>query len=629
MNGVVTKRTIVRVFFWPGAVLTVAVVVFLVAAFSAQKQIADAQVVNFYSSECVGGWDESPLASGEPQVTSHISADYTKENSAYLENKSSPITCGQFTGTLPPETYHTRVMVRFSWKQVTPPILPLPEVVPAAVSDGTGTSSGTTTDTSTDGVSETGDGGTSTASTSLPGVSVTEPDTVGTSTPVLPPDTTASTSFQGVSETGSTTATTSLTPEPASASVSEPALAPAAEPKVEPSTAPAPDLTPTPTPAPNTVSWWPHILPAYAQAEELVVTSAEMLSSATETAPPVPVMQGGVSATDSTTTTLTPEDVASSSFATSTTPDGAQFIVRYTVDGTLWHILGYVTSIDNDVRLEFPKEVLPTLDDISHIQISITPLIHIDTMQPVYLDAVWLEVSYAPLGELGVHGISDIVPTITPFSDLVSDTVTTSSGVASTTMTTVDFANHITAVHGIDERYVLVNVLTGTTSTEVWLFDMRDQLVHRIGRDKAQIGTMQAGSKDGMIFWLNAARDTIYTYDLRTAGSLHEMLLVGNLPTDSEYVLTFPFTSWQVNWRGDTFYFRTRKTGEVFQDENTDSARKFFNYFNLTQSLSYDQIQAIGGTFISEDEVNRSTTSTSTAEPATTTTSSSTTEASL
>jgi hypothetical protein len=158
---------------------------------------------------------------------------------------------------------------------------------------------------------------------------------------------------------------------------------------------------------------------------------------------------------------------------------------------------------------------------------------------------------------------------------------------------------------------------------------MQHQLIHRIGRDKAQIGTMQAGTKDGMIFWLNAQHDAIYSYDLRTAGSLHQMTLVGNLPSGIEYVLTFPFTSWEVIWRGDSFYFKTRKTGEVFQDENTNSAQRLFEYFALARHVPYERLQEIGGTFITEAEAEKSfatstdsgATGTSTTEFATSTTS--------
>jgi hypothetical protein len=248
--------------------------------------------------------------------------------------------------------------------------------------------------------------------------------------------------------------------------------------------------------------------------------------------------------------------------------EGAQFVVQYTLDGMTWQVLGYVTTIDADVRLEFPKDILPTLGDISRVQLSVTPLLHIDTMPPVYLDAVWLEVSYAPLGELGVHGISDIVPSITPFEGLISDTVATGSFSASTTGPLVSpaaFVQGITAVYGIDEQHVLVTLTIGTSTKELWLFDMKKYLIHRIGKDAAEIGTMPPSAKDGMIFWLNSRGDTLYTYDLRTAGSLHEMILVGNLPTGTDYTLTFPFTDWEVLWRGDAFYYRARRTSACRQ----------------------------------------------------------------
>lgn len=132
---------------------------------------------------------------------------------------------------------------------------------------------------------------------------------------------------------------------------------------------------------------------------------------------------------------------------------------------------------------------------------------------------------------------------------------------------------------------------------------MRDAMIHHIGIGEAEIGAMPAGIKDGMIFWLNATQEKIFTYDLLTAGSLHEMLLVKNLPPGRLYRLTFPFTNWELIWRGDRFYFFSRKTGEVFQDENTHSAQRFFEYFPLLASLPLARIQEIGGTFVTESDM--------------------------
>jgi hypothetical protein len=515
-------------------------------------------------------------------------------------------------------------MVRFSWKQMFPTPVEVPDVLPDVPADSsTGTSTELlTVDTSTGSSTESDTVVTEQGSSTIPigdesGTSTLDSDSENnSSTSSLPVDDAVPT--EASTTNASTTDVSSPNPENTAESETMSPQTPPEEtpvlnevPPESPPADPAPESTPVP--AAETVSWWPFLMPAYALAEELATgTLALPVTDTPVLAPEVLPIADVSDSTTSTSTVAIPEITQSSSTATTTTPEGAQFVVQYTLDGIVWRILGYVTTVDTDVRLEFPKDILPTLSDISRMKISITPVLQIDTIQPVFLDAVWLEVSYAPLGELGVHGISDIVPSVTPFDMLISDT--SASGTATTSlphMTTTEFVNAITAVHGIDERYVLVDVSVGTSTVEVWLFDMTDHLVHRIGRDNAQIGTMSAGVKEKMIFWLNAAGDTIYTYDLRTAGSLHEMILVGNLPTDNEPVLTFPFTGWQVIWRGDKFYFWTRKTGEVFQDENTNSARTFFTYFNLTTTLPYDQLQTIGGTFVTEADVTFGSMSTS------------------
>lgn len=588
-------------------------VVFFLILFSTDKKVADAQVVNFYSTECDGGWDNPGYAAGEPTVLVQ-SLDYTAQNSAYLHAKLSPLTCGGFLGKLPAETYYTRVMVRFSWKQETATsssnLVPVLDSVIFNNDDSTNTESAVDSDASGEIVHPREDAqlmnpdamGTSTSSVSVE-ESSKETDFVDMSTSSVD---VATNTQQFVPEDlptveDSLPTTSEAEPEPVVPTTPHEAV-PVSEP--EPELVPAAELNSSPDIV--SMSWWQTMMPRYAYAEEL--------SSSTVVIPEeidVTLFESATVTSEENSMATTSVDTPGEKYIATTTPDvqstpaGAQFVVRYTVDGFLWHVLGYITTVDNDVRLEFPKEIFPTLDDISRMKISITPLEQIDTMPGVYLDGIWLEVSYAPLGELGVHGISDIVPTIAPFDSFISDTAATNSAAVATSgphMSTSDFANRITAVHGINERYVLVNVSIDSSTEEVWLFDMADHLVHRIGWDKAQIGTMRAGVKDGMIFWLDVSRDTIYTYDLRTAGSLYEMTLVGNLPVGAEYSLTFPFTSWQVIWRGDSFYFSSRKTGEVFPDENTVSSRHFFDYFALSHHLPYDRIQSIGGTFVDAAE---------------------------
>ena len=637
MQDVATKRTIGRVFFWPATVITVLGGFLLYGAFQTDQHVADAQMVNFYAGDCTGGWDGSGLAAHEPQVSSQSSETFTKENSAYLENKISPITCDQYSGTLPPETYHTRVMVRFSWKQDSPAIPEPPVALDPGIQpeESLSTSTGTSTLTSLAGE------GTTTTEQSPSNASTTVSDESSSTPPVVDESSTTTETLPALSATSTIdaepeTASTTAPAVPESVREPEPEPEPVVIPPVESNPEPSPTVPPDPveTPPADVVSWWPLLLPPYAYAEELATGTLDISPLVATQTITSSIPTGGIATDTATMTVLNHLGTLSTPLGTTTVSDGAQFVVQYTLDGVTWQVLGYVARVDSDVRLEFPRDILPTLDDISHMQLSITPLASIDTIQPVYLDAVWLEVSYAPLGELGVHSISDIVPTITSFESMISDMVATGSVDASTSlphMTPGEFAQSLTQVHGIDTRYVLATLLVGTSTHELWLFDMRNHLIHRIGRDKAQIGTMPAYTKDGMIFWLNVARDALYTYDLRTAGSLHEMTLVGNLPVGLEYVLTFPFTSWQVMWRGDSFYFKTRKTGEVFQDENTDSASEFFRYFTLSQLLPFDRVQDIGGTFVTEREdtftpMSTSTAITSTSTPDILTTSASTTD---
>jgi hypothetical protein len=555
-------------------IVAVVVGLFGLFLFTAWKNstTVEAQLVNYYPSVCEGGWVQPMRAVGQPDVVEGNA--YTPDNSAMFIDNAASIYCSQYSGMLPPQTYHTRVMVRFSWQQPEPVTPARPErsappngVVIPLVATSTGTSSDSI-DTANS---------SSTTTTTLT-------DTDGTDVGDYIDDTEATTSVAAdvatsavIGSDGDVGEEPSATDVPASQSeIPEQSPTETIELENAVDTPPAPTEN-SPESTGNESAWWQQLLPLAHANEQLNEISD--ISTSTDITVAVPAMSSDA------------------------VPPEAQFMVQYTLDGVTWHVLGYVATVSNDVRFLLPKAVVSTIEDISLLQIAIVPLMQYDVVPVVYLDAIWLEVEYAPNAEIGAYAETDLVPIVDTIDAVILPDIVATSNAATGTLSRTDFVQGLRYVHGLDERYVLTAVAINATTTELWVFDMALLTRHRIGYGNAAPGKMLPATKDKMVFWKNIAEDKLYVYDLRTAGDIHEIVLVQNASFASEQRLSFPFTHWELVWRGDKSYFYSRDSGEVFQDEHTAAAMKLFLHFGVTQTLSYDTLHTIGATFIAPEDV--------------------------
>lgn len=580
------------------AVTIVTTTVFLILLDLDNSKFASAQLVNFASTKCEGGWAKVENASGKPTVDN---GGYTEQNSAVYLDNASEIKCYGFEGVLPPQTYHTRVFLRFSWEQIRTDSnrnndkSQVDEEVPKENEEVT--SGFEVSNDNQESVSESTD-------TSANTDTSTDVDTLEDLTPSSEPETLPEEAVDKelpdeiqVSESGDNVPEEIEDVKPAEA------IAPTEEP-----------ATPT-----DEVSWWKWFGGvAFAQEDVLVggvsadvSGNDEMVSSSiiledipNDILPLSDVEDSEIPINDSASSTSVEDDYSSASTSDTPLPNPiqsqltSQFAVYVQLADSGWRLLGEVVTINNDIRFEIPKDLIATVEDISLIQIKLVPLTQFDLVPPVYLDAMWLEVSYAPVGDLGVHSVSQILPEVYKLSDIISESGTSSVIVASSTMpifaSKTDFAQAIEYMHGVDARHLLVGIKTHSETRELWLIDNTTLLVSRIGFGEAVFGDMSPVMKDGLIFWLNTSKNKIYTFDMRTSGILNEMMLVANLPDTEEYRLEFPFTDWQVIWRGSNLYFFSAATGELFTDENTKSVEYFANMLNLGQYLSEERLGILG-----------------------------------
>lgn len=75
-----------------------------------------AEILEFYPSSCLGGWQNPQNAQGKPELESNVkSEDFNDNNSAILKNIISEIYCGNFKGDVLENTIPKKVFLKFSW----------------------------------------------------------------------------------------------------------------------------------------------------------------------------------------------------------------------------------------------------------------------------------------------------------------------------------------------------------------------------------------------------------------------------------------------------------------------------------------------------------------------------------
>jgi hypothetical protein len=76
----------------------------------------NASVVNFYPTKCLGGWEHIENATGSPDVKEgSLPEDFTDKNSAILNKGISEMYCGGFEGETPKDISAGKFTVHFSW----------------------------------------------------------------------------------------------------------------------------------------------------------------------------------------------------------------------------------------------------------------------------------------------------------------------------------------------------------------------------------------------------------------------------------------------------------------------------------------------------------------------------------
>jgi hypothetical protein len=498
--------------------------------FGARSHTVEAQVAVLYASSCLGGWKNPDLVTGPPDVRTAEAAVYTEDNSAVLKNTQTQLFCGGFSGTIPENVDRTKISVRFSWEAV----------------GGDDYKSDSSKNNDSDD----------------PGELEVKEETV-----------TASSSDEAASTTENI-APEILIPEeaPDTPQVQE-------EPRTEQAT------------EPETASILPWFV-SVAQAEEVEmeeqvkVEDDRDLVIEDETVMEVGLAEDSlkVNATNTASSTKADdqEEIIASTTASTTESkkadtilravnnedkDNALFEVLFTTDNEVWHVLGYVPRINNDIQFELPLDMFDSVDDFDQLQISLKTLERFDDTPTIYLDSMWVEVSYVDAGQdpLSPPGSlpGDIVvrkvsteesSLVTVFRNTSLETLSNilllqasstpaaaTSTVATSTATTTALSVATTSLYANASSTIVLfeadipretkDLLRATPGVlvELWLHNRLTDSWTRVADNSIVATEPYATVFDKKVFWFDPNMASLWMFDALSGGYTSQSFTVGEL----------------------------------------------------------------------------------------------------
>lgn len=157
-----------------------------------------------------------------------------------------------------------------------------------------------------------------------------------------------------------------------------------------------------------------------------------------------------------------------------------------------------------------------------------------------------------------------------------------------------DFATDtIKKIKGISSHEVMIEVGKGTQN-ELWLYDVESGRQRNIGLEATIPDNVVWGVKDNYIFWLSDDKGSLFVY-YADENKRAEKAVPSFKPEKGERpkvgVWGIP---WEVVVTSDNLYFYSKKTGEVFSDDNSEPQESFRKTFNLDGKLTKEELGDLG-----------------------------------
>jgi hypothetical protein len=441
---------------------------------------AKANTAFFYSGQCLGGWSNVDKVTGQPDVARGDSS-YTDENSASVKNSNAQIFCSGFEGDIPLTAKHEKVTLHFSWY-----------IADSESHEDNQHTPNTPEEPSLEVVEDKEPVSEEVPEEITPDVPVVEIEPEPEEMPVIE-EPTAFNPFGFFS--------IAHAQEGAEVVVAE---------------EPTEETVPEVEEAVDVISEEP-VIESEAPTEE-VTTEPSPASGENENTSDVPQDRTEI--------------------IRNTSPDGAYFEALYTLDGQEWYSLGYISRIANDIEIEIPVDLFATIEDLKKVQIALHTVERFDSVPEIFLDALWLEVSYVDEGGEGlvppgsrdgdiifsetVYGNETAVVVLRNVAlDTLSNVLTAAATTSASTTESIasSTASSTPQLETIVASSTLSEVITMTgVEIELWLYASTTQSWSRVADDSLMSRNPQVEFIAGNIFWIDKNDAGVWRYNPRSGG---------------------------------------------------------------------------------------------------------------
>ena len=400
----------------PLGVLVLVLIIFSVAI------KGKASIVNFYPETCLGGWENPSNTSGQPSVSSEAQgSDFTRDNSAFLKNRTAQMFCGDFGGEVPADTIPRKFTVRFSWFVDDGSYDKGEKIINEALDEGRNVQTQTTESEDTDSVNQGSDENLDDASGSQPDSSTDNENTDDSSVPSNEDGSSDLPSGEMPQEDGGDSESETPPSDSGTGGIEDSS----GDSSESGSDASGSDAGGSESSGGESSSGGEgaflktFFTKAFAQENENPTQeTAQESENVTEEAPAeqkveesketppkeTTEQQEGESPTESESTEAPSnentesenEELESNGIVSlDETARDDLFRVMYTLDGTTWEELGIVKRNNwKNVEFDIPFSSVDSWEKLSKVQIAIESLPTIDSFPETYLDSVWVSVEY-------------------------------------------------------------------------------------------------------------------------------------------------------------------------------------------------------------------------------------------
>ena len=482
--------------FFPVFAMAIITMLLYGSFYKTSNEVA-ANVALFYPANCLGGWKNVDLIAGQPEVRDNNNALYSEDNSASLKNSNAQVFCGGFAGEIPEAAKHQKVTLNFSWY--------IGDVDDQEIKQE-------------------------------------EQDKEPQMEVISDTQTTPSEVFEEVP--------LEVVPEPEVQSEVIP------ESEVQPEEAPVYESVSEPT-AFNFYNHFFSVAHAQEEAEEVAPVAEEIVTPEVEEVPlpeskPVIITEPKIPEEESVSSESEAVAVFQEFVVEANLSEGAYFEVLYTLNGQDWNTLGFISRIANDVQIEMPIDLFATVEDLEKVQIALHTVERFDSVPKIYLDSLWLEVTYDDVdgGELAPPGTrpGDVIYSETAYQDLKAVVVlrnvelmtlsnvlseatvssstlieqngsSTPSQSLSTTSTASSTDPQSQSLTQFVSTSTLASIINSTdVLVELWLYASTSDSWSRIADDSIISRNPQVKFESGSVFWVDRNNASVWRYNPKSGG---------------------------------------------------------------------------------------------------------------